>query len=516
MATSISGSIYYTGLSNMGTDWTETLEKLKEIESIQLNRLQAWQDDWNLRYQAFGKIIEAAQTAKNEISTLKNRDNFVSKLVTSSQESVITGTATSTAQDVQHTINVKQMASNSVWANKHVFSSKNDIINATDQAVDFKFTYAGKTVSISVPANTTLDSFISLVNNSTENPGITLSTVKTANGYLFQVAGKDTGLENNLVIYNCDLVGMSAAGTNSSWETSKTIDTSEILHNPTQFSYELVYDNGTTKSITISGDSTLDDLVKAINAQTGRNIASLDPTTGALKLDGVQSFKRRDSSTKADTLDTLKVYAGTQEDMSKPLVENGTGADLTFDILVDKGLGYQSTVSITVKDTATREEFLATLAQATGNTTNMSMDKDGSWYLSLSGVVSITPRSGDLPDGISAVEVAGTSLRVRVPQYRGAVLGMEMDGERAGDLAYAPYEFRFDGLTPGTHEMGITVYGNRVNGFGCVHNCDDSLTWYGPDCWRSTGIRWCYEYRLRRMGLLVSPQIETAQGNTPD
>ena len=202
---------------------------------------------------------------------------------------------------------------------------------------------------------------------------------------------------------------MSAAGTNSSWETSKTIDTSEILHNPTQFSYELVYDNGTTKSITISGDSTLDDLVKAINAQTGRNIASLDPTTGALKLDGVQSFKRRDSSTKADTLDTLKVYAGTQEDMSKPLVENGTGADLTFDILVDKGLGYQSTVSITVKDTATREEFLATLAQATGNTTNMSMDKDGSWYLSLSGVVSITPRSGDLPDGISAVEVAGTS-----------------------------------------------------------------------------------------------------------
>ena len=64
--------------------------------------------------------------------------------------------------------------------------------------------------------------------------------------------------------------------------------------------------------------------------------------------------------------------------------------------------------------------------------------------------------------------------------------------------------------------MGITVYGNRVNGFGCVHNCDDSLTWYGPDCWRSTGIRWCYEYRLRRMGLLVSPQIESAQGNTPD
>ena len=100
------------------------------------------------------------------------------------------------------------------------------------------------------------------------------------------------------------------------------------------------------------------------------------------------------------------------------------------------------------------------------------------------------------------------TLTVRVPQYRGSVLGMEMDGVRMGDLAYAPYEFTFTDLQPGEHELGITVYGNRVNGFGCVHNCDDSTSWFGPDCWRSEGVRWCYEYRLRKTGLLVSPQIE--------
>ena len=41
MANSIAGSIYYSGLSGSGTDWTQTLEQLKKIESIQLNRLQA-------------------------------------------------------------------------------------------------------------------------------------------------------------------------------------------------------------------------------------------------------------------------------------------------------------------------------------------------------------------------------------------------------------------------------------------------------------------------------------------
>ncbi len=105
------------------------------------------------------------------------------------------------------------------------------------------------------------------------------------------------------------------------------------------------------------------------------------------------------------------------------------------------------------------------------------------------------------------VEVNGETLTVRVPQYRGAVLGMELDGKRVGDMAYAPYEFTYE-LTPGAHEIGITVYGNRVNGFGCVHNCDDLTSWFGPACWRSQGISWSYEYRLRKCGLLVSPQIE--------
>ena len=106
------------------------------------------------------------------------------------------------------------------------------------------------------------------------------------------------------------------------------------------------------------------------------------------------------------------------------------------------------------------------------------------------------------------VRVEKDTLTIRVPQYRGSVLGMEMDGVRQGDMAYAPYEYTFTNLRPGEHEVGITVYGNRVNGFGCVHNCDDSTSWFGPDCWRSEGVRWCYEYRLRKSGLLVSPQIE--------
>ena len=181
MSSSIAGSIYYSGLSGSGTDWTQTLEQLKQIESIQLNRLQAWQDDWNLRYQAFGKIIEAAQSTKSQIATLKNRNNFVSKLVTSSDDGVVTGTANSNAQNMQHTINVKQVASNSVWANKHVFSSKNDIINKTDNAVDFKFTYGGKTTEFTVtvvPRFRTMEDYVYFVGESLSDADIRLTITR--------------------------------------------------------------------------------------------------------------------------------------------------------------------------------------------------------------------------------------------------------------------------------------------------------------------------------------------------
>ena len=157
MATSISGSIYFSGLDGTGNDWAKTLEQLKQIESMNLTRLEAWKSDWNIRYQGFTKIIEAVTTARTELSSLKNRNSFVSKMVSSSKEEFVTGTATADAIDAQHRINVKQVANNAVWANTgHLFKNKTDIINTTDKDIEFKYNYAGKDYSITVPPNTTL------------------------------------------------------------------------------------------------------------------------------------------------------------------------------------------------------------------------------------------------------------------------------------------------------------------------------------------------------------------------
>ena len=232
MSISISGSNSISGLSGNDTNFDKVLEQLKKIESTKLNRLEAWKSDWNLRYEAFNDIIEQIEAASNVLADLSNKNNFVSKNVTSSNENVVTGIANAAARDVQHSITVNQMASTAVWANTgHVFSAKDDII--ATEATDFVFEYAGRKHSIRIGRNTTLDSFASIVNNSTDNPGIRVNIVQTGSGYVYQIAGKDTGAENDLIIYsNEDLKGMAASGTNSAWQTDRAADMSAGISAP--------------------------------------------------------------------------------------------------------------------------------------------------------------------------------------------------------------------------------------------------------------------------------------------
>lgn len=398
MAVSISGSNSIWGLSGNDTDFEKVLTQLKKIESTQLNRLEAWKSDWNLRYEAFGKIIEQVQAANNMLATLTDKNNFVTKNVASSNENILTAVANASAQDVQHTIKVSQVASNAIWANTgHVFNSKNDVLNTTGTEQYFRFNYAGKDHSIKVPAGTTLESFASMVNSSTDNPGIKISLIQAGSGYVFQVAGKDTGANNNLIIYDNNLVGMSTTGsTSSTWLTNNKLDGSQTVTDPTEYTYDIVLQNGVKKSVTLKGDATANDLVTALNAAGGIT-ASLDGN-GDLVLTGVKSFSRRESSDKAYTPASTWVGVGgsLKDSNNKDIKLNaadgmaaGLGDEdlLTFTMSMEDG----STRQFTIKAGATKRDLLVQMAQATqsGDSVNIGLGSDG-WGVNLSGVTGVS------------------------------------------------------------------------------------------------------------------------------
>lgn len=83
-----------------------------------------------------------------------------------------------------------------------------------------------------------------------------------------------------------------------------------------------------------------------------------------------------------------------------------------------------------------------------------------------------------------------------------------MDGTDRGVICFPPYTLDVKNLPEGNHTIEFTLFGNRINTFGALHNAKTSETWFGPYVWRTTGDAWCYEYKLKDTGITASPVIE--------
>ena len=105
------------------------------------------------------------------------------------------------------------------------------------------------------------------------------------------------------------------------------------------------------------------------------------------------------------------------------------------------------------------------------------------------------------------VTLPGGDARLQISRFRSPLLKVEMDGASAGNIAFSPYSISLGEVQAGVHQLNITSFGNRVNTFGAVHNCNEVERWFGPNAWRSTKEEWSYEYFIKETGILKAPEI---------
>ncbi len=96
---------------------------------------------------------------------------------------------------------------------------------------------------------------------------------------------------------------------------------------------------------------------------------------------------------------------------------------------------------------------------------------------------------------------------IRIGTYRGAAVKVSLDGGESMVVAYEPYTLDLGRISLGEHKITLTLLGTRHNSFGALHDTDYGNNWYGADKWRTKGEAWCYEYKIRDMGILTSPVI---------
>jgi hypothetical protein len=102
----------------------------------------------------------------------------------------------------------------------------------------------------------------------------------------------------------------------------------------------------------------------------------------------------------------------------------------------------------------------------------------------------------------------GEHLFVCVPEYRGTVARVLVDGREAGVIGWEPNEVELTGLPDGQSAvLEIEVYSHRRNSHGPLHLKEKDPASVSPG-FRSTGDAWTNAYRFVPCGLAAPPRLE--------
>ena len=100
---------------------------------------------------------------------------------------------------------------------------------------------------------------------------------------------------------------------------------------------------------------------------------------------------------------------------------------------------------------------------------------------------------------------AGTAT-ITASMFRSPLLKVQMNDSPEKTIAFSPYQVSLP-CKAGENMLLLTVFGNRANTFGPIHNCSSALNMSSPKSWRTLDTSWAYEYQIKPTGLLKSPVV---------
>ena len=120
------------------------------------------------------------------------------------------------------------------------------------------------------------------------------------------------------------------------------------------------------------------------------------------------------------------------------------------------------------------------------------------------------PFYGGNVDYLTEIVSDGKSRQIiEINKYRGAAVSVDVDGKRFGIIAYPPYRLPLGILPAGKHDVKITLYGNRMNTFGTIHNTDENIEYCSSHRWRDKGRMFVNEYLVHETGITAAPRLLT-------
>lgn len=203
------GSISSPGVGS-GLDVNSIVSKLMAIEQQPLQALQQTETTYQTQLSAYGTLKSAISDFQTALTALDTPDAFKLYTTSSSDPSIFTATADSSAAPGSYGIQVTQLATAEKWG------ATNSVADASSTTVGA----AGDTMTITVGGNSftvdvggkTLNDIRDAINSASGNTGVTASVVEAdSTHYYLTLTSNDTGTANaiNSVTYSgTDPLGM--------------------------------------------------------------------------------------------------------------------------------------------------------------------------------------------------------------------------------------------------------------------------------------------------------------------
>ena len=97
---------------------------------------------------------------------------------------------------------------------------------------------------------------------------------------------------------------------------------------------------------------------------------------------------------------------------------------------------------------------------------------------------------------------------LEIRRFVGTAFSVEVDGKRVpGMLSFPPNRLPLGELSDGNHTIDITLYGNRMNTLGQLHNTILKPSYTDPGMWRPKGRFYTPDYMFREHGIMVTPVV---------
>jgi flagellar hook-associated protein 2 len=184
-------TIGFSGIST-GSDWNSIINQLLEIESQPLTTLQNREADLEEKISDFGKVKSAISTFQSAIEDLTSASGFSLFSSSSTDETVATVTADSSAVPSSYDVVVSQLAS----YDKLASSSYTDTLTAVGTGT-LSITVDGSTMDLTLDgSNNTLADIRDAINNASDNPGVTATILNEAGGSRLILTSEETGADN--------------------------------------------------------------------------------------------------------------------------------------------------------------------------------------------------------------------------------------------------------------------------------------------------------------------------------